>query len=375
MNTDSRPLTPTKTANQRVLLLAGAMEIRGSSTQTLTLARRLPEFGFLPTIVCSQNQLRRSPAGGMPGLTAGLPITVIPQLASSLLKYPAWALLAHDLRQAPPDLIHIERRTELKLGQYLARVLQRPCVLSMHDYLERGESPPFDFSVLRLIIAISESVRDELLKQTAISPERVRVILGGITEPAQPPTPILAPGRIPVIGTAGPLEAAKGLHFFVEAMPLVLREFPQTQFLIAGAGPEEPALRRQCAAEKVATQVTFCPNLVDLTETLQALDVYVLPSPKQGLGLIMMEAMARERAVVATRAGGVYSVIDDGCTGLLAAPGDASALAERILELLRNPLRAREIARAGRESVLARFPAQNLIEQTAALYRTVLSGG
>ena len=349
------------------------MEIRGSSTQTLTLARCLPTAGFSPSVVCTRNDLRRGPSRCGVTSTDGLPITVIPYLAKPFVRYVARFLLTHDLQKSPPDLIHIERRTELWLGQYLARILNRPCVLTIHDYLAPGETPQFDFRVLQQIIAISDSVRDELLKQSTVPPDRVTVISGGIAEPARPPLAILAPDRVPVIGTAGPLEAAKGLHFFVEAMPLVLAEFPQAQFVIAGAGPEETVLRQQCRDLNVATQVTFCPNLVDLQETLQALDIFVLPSPKQGLGLIMMEAMARAKAVVATSAGGIYSVVDDDRNGLLVAPSDPAGMAHRILELLRNPLHARELARAGRESVLQKFPADRMVSQTAELYRKVLA--
>jgi glycosyltransferase involved in cell wall biosynthesis len=85
----------------------------------------------------------------------------------------------------------------------------------------------------------------------------------------------------------------------------------------------------------------------------------------------MLEAMARARPVIATGVGGVYSAIRDNETGLVVPPSESGRLAERILELLDDPLRARAIGEAGRRLVREEFGVGRMVERTAELYRAV----
>ena len=87
----------------------------------------------------------------------------------------------------------------------------------------------------------------------------------------------------------------------------------------------------------------------------------------------MLEAMARAIPVIATSSGGVYSVVDEGATGMLVPPSDSESLARKILELLRDPLRARAIGENAREMVQREFPISRMIDDTVALYERVLN--
>ncbi|MEW4530485.1 glycosyltransferase family 4 protein [Maioricimonas sp. JC845] len=350
-----------------VLLLTDRFEVRGSSRQTLFLAEHLPELGISSRILCPDARRME------PRLRKRLDIIEMSQLKSRFISRVAWILLARDLASDPPDLIHIQQRTMMRLGRWLAARLRRPYVLTVHDYLRPGETFRFDRIWGRQIIAVSDSVRAELLQRTGLPPELVTVIPSGVeVEPAENIAPVLDEGHTPVVGTAGPLEATKGFRFFLQAVPKVLKVHPQVEFLIAGAGPEEPSLRRQARELEVAQRVTFVPNLYDFDRSLDAMDLFVLPSLKQGLGTVMLQAMARGKPVIATRAGGVYSVVSEGETGLLVPPSDSEALARRINELLSDPLLARRIATAARNMVQERFPVTAMVEKTAEVYREIL---
>ena len=227
---------------------------------------------------------------------------------------------------------------------------------------------------MRGVIAVSESVRTELIEGSQVPEKLVRVIHSGVETPVE--ESLRAPfgsSYTPVVGTAGPLEAAKGLHFFFAPSRGMLAEYKPVEFLIAGAGPEESSLRHLAGELGIAESLTFVPNVFDLSTSLSAMDIYCLPSIKQGLGTIMLEAMARGKPVIASRVGGVYGVVTDGETGLLVPPSDSDALACRILELLRDPEQAQAMGRAARQRVLADFPVSRMVEQTAALYREVMS--
>jgi glycosyltransferase involved in cell wall biosynthesis len=350
----------------QVLMLADRFEVRGSSRQAINLARRLPEVGVRPVIVCTDAALL--PRSQLEGLD----VRELQYLKSPLIGWAARHWLTQELDERPPDVIHVQHRSMLPVGRLLAYRLERPYVASIYDYLGPRESLRLDWIWCRRIIAVSESVKAELKAQSGIPDDRINVIHSGVVTALNEPTrEVLAPQRAPVIGTAGPLEAAKGLRYFLDAVPTVLRSHPDAEFLIAGAGPEEANLRRQVRELAVVEHVTFVPDVMELSQSLTAMDVFVLPSLKQGLGTIMLEAMLRGRPVIATSAGGVYSVVTDGRTGLLVPPRDSEALARRIVELLDDPLRARQIGRAARDMVCREFPVERMVERTARLYREI----
>jgi glycosyltransferase involved in cell wall biosynthesis len=146
------------------------------------------------------------------------------------------------------------------------------------------------------------------------------------------------------------------------------------QFLLAGAGPEEANLRRLVRSLELTENITFVPKLYDYTTCLSAMDVFCLPSLKQGLGTIMLEAMALGKPVIATGVGGVYSVIRDEQTGLVVPPSDSARLAERMFELLEIPVRARALGAAGRDLVREEFNVEKMVRETVDVYRSALEG-
>ncbi|WP_145030707.1 glycosyltransferase family 4 protein [Caulifigura coniformis] len=354
-------------APRRVLMLMPACEVRGSTVQALTLAQGLSARGYVARVLC-QDASQVSPEK-----REGVQFLERPAMGWPIVMPIVRRLLARDLDPAAPTIIHAQHRCLLPLARWLSARWSCPVVLSVNDYLNQGELLHCDATFPSAVVAVSESVRDELLTRAPLRPETVHVIHGGVLVPDQEtPSAVLDPKHAPVIGTAGPLEAAKGLKYFLAAAPIILQEQPLAQFLVAGAGPEERNLRRLARELGVNSNVTFVPSLSDFAVSLDAMDVYVLPSLKQGLGTIMLEAMSRAIPVIATSSGGVYSVIDEGVTGMLVPPSDSAALAQKVLELLRDPLRARAIGENAREMVQRDFPIDMMITETVTLYERVL---
>ncbi|MBX3442834.1 MAG: glycosyltransferase family 4 protein [Planctomyces sp.] len=351
----------------QVLMLSGRFSTRGRTTQSLMLAEGLIDRGYEVRVVCpgssciSPDRRRR-----------------IRFYDRSSLEWPlvaplVWRTVRRDLEGQPPDLIHAQHRSVLPLARWLAASWRVPIVLSVHDYLAPGEALAPDPVWLAGVIAVSDSVRRELLDRTRLSPDAVHVVHGGVRiPPPEDAAGVLDPRHVPVVGTAGPLEAVKGLRFFLSAAAIVLQEMPRTQFLVAGAGPEERKLRKQARDLHLGESVTFVSSFPDFSASLEAMDIYVLPSLKQGLGTIMLEAMARGLPVVATRTGGVDTAVSDGVTGMLVPPSDSAALAARTVELLRDPLRARSIGQQARELASREFRVDRMVEETEQVYRRVL---
>ncbi|MCA9015281.1 MAG: glycosyltransferase family 4 protein, partial [Planctomycetaceae bacterium] len=278
-----------------------------------------------------------------------------------------------ELQKKPPDLIHIQSRHVLPQGQWLARTLKRPFLLTVNDYLQSDEKLRIDLRWCKGIITVSESVKKDLIARTGLPEEFVLVIPSGVDVPDYSHlSPVLSQDHQPVVGTAGPLEAIKGLPYFLGAASRVLAVNPEVQFLISGAGPEESNLRHLVRDLEISGNVTFVPNLYDFSISLEAMDIFCLASLRQGLGTIMLEAMALAKPVIATGVGGIYSVIRDGETGLVVPPSNSEALAKSILKLLEDPLKARAMGEAAREMVRHDFRVETMIERTVEQYKQAL---
>ena len=216
-------------------------------------------------------------------------------------------------------------------------------------------------------------MKSDLQKRAGLPDHLISVIHSGVnTNDEIDETSVLKANRVPVVGTAGPLEAVKGFPFFLGAAARVLATGRDVEFVIAGAGPEESNLRRLARELKIDSHVTFSPNLLEFGDALNATDIFCLPSLQQGIGTIMLEAMSKGRPVIASRVGGIDQVVRDGETGLLIPPSDSDSLAKRILELLDDPANAREMGRAARVEVARDFSVDQMVSKTVAVYRDIL---
>ncbi|WP_145377466.1 glycosyltransferase family 4 protein [Symmachiella dynata] len=350
-----------------IMLFAGPFQLRGTCSYTMRLIEHLPKNGFTVSVNCTDADLIRRQ---MPG---DVRLREYRRLTTPIWGRAVRHMMYKDVESKPPDLLHIQSRQMWQDGRWLARRLQRPYVVTVHDHLYDKETFGVDFKWCRKIIAVSESVKANLLERTSFAENQIAVIHTGVGMPDVSLTrPPLQPGHVPVVGTAGPLEAVKGFPFFLSAAQQVLASGRDVEFLIAGAGPEEANLRRLTRELGITQKVTFVPNFSELNESLSAMDIFCLPSLQQGLGTIMLEPMAMAKPVIATGVGGVYSVVEDGRTGLMVPPSNSQALAEKILDLLNHPDRARAIGEAARARVLAEFSIEKMIDQTAGLYREIL---
>lgn len=350
-----------------VILVAGTFQVRGSSAYTLRLAHGLPEYGFRPLIVCPD-------ASQVPESAADLTIRQYGLLDARLLKHVITRFAATDLRESSPALVHVQSRHALPFGSLLARRLNVPMLLTVHDYIPGRGQLPVDSRQIQKIIAVSESVGNDLVERGAADSDQLSIIHSGVeVSETVDNAAILSGRRVPVVGTAGPLESSKGQAFFLEAARRVLDADHDVEFLVAGSGPDEHHLRRMARELKLTPKVTFVPNLLDFSATLKAMDIFCLPSVVQGLGTVMLEAMALGRPVIASEVGGVSSILTNGQTGLTVPHSDSQALADRMIELLDDPIRARGMGNAASRRVRDAFNVMQMVAATADEYQAVVS--
>jgi len=353
--------------NVKILLLSEKFEARGTSAYTLRLARHLPEQGFdlsviTPDASCVDSEVRKN-----------LRIEEFPDLEIPLWKRRFPAVLSKKYQLESPELLHIQSRGALHLGAKLARILGIPFILTVHDEVPPSARLKLEKGICQRVIAVSEHVKKTLLEHHASIRDNITMIHSGVeTVTNAKKKSVLPPGRTPVIGTAGPLEVVKGFPFLLSAAQKILSEDIEVFFLVAGAGPEEFNLRRLADDLGISKSVSFLSGLHDFGPSLDAIDIFCLTSLQQGLGTVMLDAMSRQIPVIASQVGGVADILEDNKSGLLVPPANSEKLAERILELLRNPVRARMIGQEGHRVVLNEFGVEKMIERTVNVYRSVL---
>lgn len=170
-----------------------------------------------------------------------------------------------------------------------------------------------------------------------------------------------------VMGTVGRLVPEKNYQLLIAAAAPLLG--PEVRLVIVGDGPEAPALHGAAAQAGVERFVHFTGRRDDVPALLCAFDQFALSSRMEGLPLVILEAMATALPIVSTAVGGIPGAVADGETGLLAPPGDAAALRQRLQALRDDRPRAQALGRRGREVALARYSVDRMVDDYLTLYR------
>lgn len=185
----------------------------------------------------------------------------------------------------------------------------------------------------------------------------------------------IAPGE-PVVGIVASLRPEKAIEVLVEATAHIIEKTPEARVLIAGGdGPGESgqaALSRLAQSLGVGDRINFLGHRTDVGDVIDAFDVAVLCSDREGSPLSVLEYMDAGKPVVATRVGGVPDIVIEEKTGLLVPPRDPAALAHAVIELLNDPKRAADMGVAGRERRRTLFSVEEMVRSVEGLYEELL---
>ncbi len=237
------------------------------------------------------------------------------------------------------------------------------------------------------VVAVSGAMRDDVLRvYPAIDPERVHVIHNGIDVDEYRPDRRadalerngIDPARASVL-FVGRITHQKGLTHLLAAADDIDRS---AQLVLAAGAPDTDELARETEAtvERLRAErggVVWIEKMLERPEVIQLLThatVFVCPSVYEPLGIVNLEAMACETAVVASSVGGIPEVVEGDVTGLLVPPADPDALARAVNKLLADPERARRMGAAGRRRAVEQFSWRAVAERTVALYERLVGG-
>jgi glycosyltransferase involved in cell wall biosynthesis len=302
----------------------------------------------------------------------GFDAAVVP--LGGALDVAALARLTRALRRARAEVVHTHAHFSINVLGRLAGRLAGARVLA-HMHIDNAFRPGrgrraqvwLDNMSARLcfaIVAVSEATRRSLLAQ-GYPAGRLVTIHNGV-EAAEPVEPVeLAPA--PVILEVARLAPVKGQADLLAALPSVAANVVLVGRDLETGGAYEDALRDEAERLGVADRVIFAGQRDDVAALMAGAAVVCLPSHAEGLPLVVLEAMAHGRPVVATAVGGTPELVVDGETGILVRPGDVDGLARALGELLADRDRAARLGEAGRRRALERFSAATAARRVLTL--------
>lgn len=305
--------------------------------------------------------------------------------------------LADLMKREKVDIVHSQGARADFFARIAAKLAGAPIVVSTVPMPVEG----FDVNPLRKLIymafnrfserfvdrfmVVSDALEKMMIEKHGIEPQRVVKIYNGIEKDEYCiPDKEIACRRsrfrkefglrddVPVVVAIGRLVWQKGFEYFIEAMPGVLKRFKEARFLIVGEGQMEDDLKEKSRRLMLEDRIIFTGFRKDIRDVLASLDVFVMPSLLEGLPVVLLEAMAMIKPIVATKIEGIIEVLENGVTGLLVSPKDPQILSEAIVDLLIHKDKARQMGLAARKVVEERFGVDIMVQKVEKVYEELL---
>jgi sugar transferase (PEP-CTERM/EpsH1 system associated) len=295
--------------------------------------------------------------------------------------------LAKIMRTYRPHIVHTRNWGALEAVP-AARLAGVPVVIhSEHGYeMENLSGLParrrlfrrFAYGMTDAVFSVSNELRHYHARQAWLPLDQIRVIYNGVDIHRFAPRPEVREqlrrqfgwnaGQL-VIGTVGRVVPIKDQATLLRSADGLIASGIDAHVLLVGAGPELERLRNEVAAHlRLAGRVHFAGASDHVDELLNAMDVYVLPSLKEGMSNTLLEAMATGLPVIATRVGGNSEIVEDGRCGWLFPPKDVAALTERLMDLANDPRSRQAAGGAARQRILDTFSIERMIANYRGLY-------
>lgn len=225
------------------------------------------------------------------------------------------------------------------------------------------------------VITTGEEIRQRMINDNGFKAKRIFSIPTGVDLDRFDPKRVM-PAFKPKgfsIGIIGVLRSWKGHRYLIEAAPEILKSIPDAVFYIVGDGPQYKNIAGYIEELSLKDKVVMTGHREDIPEILASLDVVVHPSyANEGVPQSVLQAMAMERPVVASDAGAIKEIVINGETGFLIEPENPEQIAEKVVELYRNPLLRVKFGEKGRRLVEENYSMEKMLDKVEALYLTLL---
>lgn len=370
-------------SSNRILHIQKVAGIAGSEHHLLTLLPQLKDHGYEAGMLVLADPHDRPGCFVERMQAAGIPTRVI-QIAGDFdpLLVPR---LVRIIRQGRYDLVHTHLLHADIYGRLAARIARSKVISTYHCddpfHLIKGIRLVDCITALMCsqIICISKAVREFVHNKLFVPLSRLNIVYYGfdLSSGIGSSTALresLGIGQdASIIGIVARLTEQKGHIYLLQAMRVILDSISSVHLVIVGDGKLGSDLTNLAFQLGIKDRVHFLGFRADAANLIAEFDIFVLPSLFEGFGLVLLEAMAASKPIVATRISAIPEIVVDGETGLLVPPRDPQALAEAVLKLIANPDLAFNLGRCGRRLLEQRFTVEKMVEDTLRLYRAVIA--
>lgn len=231
------------------------------------------------------------------------------------------------------------------------------------------------------VLVNAELIRDHVIASGSAGADRVVLVRNGVDAKTAPVDEgqrariharlcreLGLDSKTRLIGVVGNLRPVKGHRYLLGAMVKVLQAYPNVHLLLIGEGPLREEIEEEAQTLKIDSNVHLLGHRTDAADLMPAFEMVALASLHEGMPNVVMEAMTRGVAVVATAVGGIPELVEDGKTGCLVPSRDSGALAEAIIAVLGDDRYRHDLGSKGREFIMAKFSMGLMVEAVERLY-------
>ncbi len=322
---------------------------------------------------------------------------IVPQLQRDInpvTDIPAFWSLYSIFRKGRFDIVHTHTAKAGALGRLAAALTRVPVIIhtphghNLYGYFNKRRSAiiarieKFLTRFTDEIIALTELERSDYVKFGVATEGKISVIYQGLEldklvrdwKSARILGNVFKIGPdTRVVGMVGRLEPVKGSSVFIEAAAHIAKLCPNVKFIIAGEGSLKASMEKRAQELGISAKVIFAGWRDDIPDIISLMDIMVLPSLNEAVGIALIEAQAEGVPVVASKVGGIPEVVKDKKTGILVPPSDTVAIADAVVSLLGDKPKCAAMGEAGKVWVRGRFRAEDMADKMSALYMRLLN--
>ncbi|VVB89281.1 Trehalose synthase [uncultured archaeon] len=316
------------------------------------------------------------------GILSNLKRSKLTRIQSPLLFLSELYYAIRIINEEKIDIVHSHWIPNGLVGAFCKKILNKPLIVSVHGsdliFLNNGFLKYLGLFILKncdLCSVNSTATRDSVISKKIV--KKLKIIPMGVDLNLFNPDTVSKINKTPitddlVILTVGRLSEEKGIKFLIEAMPAILKDIPAVKLMIVGDGPERKNLE-QIVKRYDLTNVIFVGTVLneDMNKFYKKADVFVLPSLREGLGVVLLEAMACGIPVIGSNIGGITDIIRNKENGLLVEPENPKDIADKIIMLLSEEKLKQKFSKNGLETVKEKFSWDVVINRFVEVYNSL----
>ena len=370
-----------------IAFVHGIGAIGGAERELILIVNQLARRGYRPIVVCPCPSPLQRELAACSMETRDAPFPAWRKWNAFFARSKSVQALESLITSIRPHVIHVNDIWWVPQVLRASRQFSIPVVAHVRQEIKPSKVILYELNNVAHVFAVSDHIHRSL-QAGRVAPNQVQTLYSGLdldhfslnANGSQIRRTLGFSEDDLIVGTVANLFPRKGYDLMLQAMPSIIAEFPHTHYLIIGKGEGayEQRLCREVKRLRLGGHVHFLGFQSDVSAYVATIDVYVQPSRIEGLCLAVLEAMAMEKPVVVTDAGGLSEGIHHQRTGLLVRVDDAQALARAVLTLLSDPERRRAFGVRGRRRVEERFTVARMMDELVHSYENVLrtrSGG